>query len=29
MRLLREVGFVPSIVNDKWGREIFIAKRPS
>ena len=29
MRLLREVGFEPSIVNDEWGREIFIAKRPT
>ena len=29
MRLLREAGFEPSILSDAWGREIFIAKRPS
>ena len=28
MRLLREAGFESSIVNDQWGREIFVAKRP-
>ena len=27
MRLLREVGFEPSILNDKWGRDVFVAKR--
>ncbi len=29
MHLLREAGFEPSILSDAWGREIFIAKRPS
>ena len=29
MRLLREAGFESSIVNDQWGREIFVAKRPT
>ena len=28
MRLLREAGFEPSTLTDKWGREIFVAKRP-
>ena len=28
MRLLREAGFEPSKLNDKWDREIFVAKRP-
>jgi len=28
MRLLREVGFEPGTMTDKWGREIFLAKRP-
>jgi len=28
MRLLREAGFEPSILNDKWGRDVFVAKRP-
>ncbi len=27
MRLLGEAGFEASILNDKWGREIFLAKR--
>jgi ubiquinone/menaquinone biosynthesis C-methylase UbiE len=29
MRLLREVGFEPNTLSDEWGREIFVAKRPS
>jgi SAM-dependent methyltransferase len=29
MRLLREVGFEPNALNDAWGREIFVAKRPA
>ena len=29
MRLLREVGFEPSTMPDAWGRELFVAKRPS
>ena len=29
MRLLREVGFEPSTIGDAWGRELFVAKRPS
>jgi SAM-dependent methyltransferase len=28
MRLLRETGFLASITIDKWGRELFVAKRP-
>ena len=28
MRLLREAGFEPSILNDEWGRDVFVAKRP-
>jgi SAM-dependent methyltransferase len=28
MRLLREAGFEPSILNDKWGRDVFFARRP-
>ena len=28
MRLLREAGFEPRTLTDKWGREIFLAKRP-
>ena len=28
MRLLREIGFEPSIVNDEWGRDVFVAMRP-
>lgn len=28
MRLLREAGFEPSIVNDEWGRDVFVARRP-
>jgi SAM-dependent methyltransferase len=28
MRLLREAGFDPTTLTDKWGREIFVAKRP-
>ncbi len=28
IRLLREVGFEPRTLRDKWNREIFIAKRP-
>jgi SAM-dependent methyltransferase len=28
-RLLREVGFEPSILNDEWGREILVGKRAS
>ena len=27
-RLLRAAGFEPSVTNDKWGRDLFIAKRP-
>ncbi len=27
VRLLREAGFEPNIVNDKWGRDVFVAKR--
>jgi SAM-dependent methyltransferase len=27
-RMLREVGFEPSIVVDRWGREVFLAKKP-
>jgi SAM-dependent methyltransferase len=29
MSLLREVGFEPNTLTDKWEREIFIAKRPA
>jgi SAM-dependent methyltransferase len=29
MRLLREAGFESSTLSDNWGRELFIAKRPS
>ena len=29
MRSLREAGFDPSIVNDEWGRDVFVAKRTS
>lgn len=29
MGLLRETGFEPSTLTDEWGREIFVAKRPS
>ncbi len=28
IHILREVGFAPSVTNDKWGRELFVAKRP-
>jgi len=28
MRLLREAGFESSILNDEWGRDVFVAKRP-
>jgi SAM-dependent methyltransferase len=28
VRLLREAGFEPSILNDEWGRDVFIARRP-
>jgi ubiquinone/menaquinone biosynthesis C-methylase UbiE len=28
IRLLREAGFEPSIVNDEWGRDVFVARRP-
>jgi SAM-dependent methyltransferase len=28
MRLLSKKGFEPSTLTDKWGREIFVAKRP-
>jgi hypothetical protein len=28
MRLLREVGFEPNILNDEWGRDVFVARRP-
>jgi SAM-dependent methyltransferase len=28
MRLLREVGFDPRTLTDKWGRELFVARRP-
>ena len=28
MRLLREAGFESSILNDKWGRDVFVARRP-
>jgi len=28
MHLLRETGFEPRTLMDKWGRELFIAKRP-
>jgi hypothetical protein len=27
-RLLRAAGFEPNVTNDKWGRDLFIAKRP-
>jgi len=29
MRLLREAGFEPRSLIDEWGREVFVAKRPS
>ena len=29
MRLLRQAGFKPSLLNDKWGRDVFVAKRLS
>jgi len=29
MRILREAGFEPATLTDDWGREIFIAKRPT
>jgi SAM-dependent methyltransferase len=29
IRLLRETGFEPSIVNDEWGRDVFVARRPA
>ena len=29
MRLIRAVGFDPSITNDEWGRDLFVAKRPA
>jgi hypothetical protein len=28
IRLLRAVGFDPSITRDEWGRDLFVAKRP-
>ena len=28
MRLLRKAGFEPRILNDEWGRDVFVAKRP-
>ena len=28
IRLLRAVGFDPSITKDEWGRDLFVAKRP-
>ncbi len=28
MRILRAAGFAPTITIDKWGRELFVAKRP-
>jgi SAM-dependent methyltransferase len=28
MRLLRAAGFEPSILNDEWGRDVFVARRP-
>jgi SAM-dependent methyltransferase len=28
MRSLREVSFEPSILNDEWGRDVFVARRP-
>jgi ubiquinone/menaquinone biosynthesis C-methylase UbiE len=27
MRLLRAAGFEPSILNDEWGRDVFVARR--
>jgi SAM-dependent methyltransferase len=29
MRLLRAAGFEPSILNDEWGRDVFVARRPN
>lgn len=29
LALLREVGFLPTIVEDAWGRELFVARRPA
>jgi SAM-dependent methyltransferase len=29
IRMLREAGFEPSTLTDEWGREVFVAKRPS
>ena len=29
MRILRAAGFQPSITRDEWGRDLFVAKRPS
>jgi len=28
LRLLREVGFVPRTVTDRWDRDVFLATRP-
>jgi ubiquinone/menaquinone biosynthesis C-methylase UbiE len=29
MRLSRAAGFEPSILNDEWGRDVFVARRPN
>ena len=29
MCILHEVGFMPSMIGDPWGRDVFVAKRPS
>jgi hypothetical protein len=29
IRLLREVGFQPEIARDQYGRDIFVARRPT
>ena len=29
MRLLRKAGFEPRILNDEWGRDVFVARRAS